>query len=81
MSDRGIEFTNQWIAENIGVEAYDPGADIIDQTVEQFTADAQQAGIPVNEIEEDMGSVRELIAEAFSQRTDDEIQRLSRKDQ
>lgn len=80
MSSRGIEFANEWIQENVNVEAYDPPQSFIDSEVNRLLSDAEAKGISRDEIEEDMGDLSDLLSDAYEKRTDDEVERLAAKD-
>ncbi len=66
MSKRGAEFYGKWITDNVMRGSV--GADIIsvaDLTSKLF-ADAKAAGIPEDEIEEEIGSAYEAILSAIT---------------
>ncbi|MHA6767034.1 DUF768 domain-containing protein [Sphingobium ummariense] len=76
MSERGVEFANEWIAENIRAEPYDPGDAVIAETVERLLEDATEAGVTREEIEEDLGDLTDLIADAFDEAADGDADRF-----
>jgi hypothetical protein len=80
MSDRGIDFANDWVQENVNVDAYDPPQTFIDDAFRQLVTDAEAKGISREEIEEDMGDLNDFISEAYEKRTDDEVERLAAKE-
>jgi hypothetical protein len=64
MSQRGIDFMNEWLRKNINADAFpEPDDERIKEYAEQCLADARAKGISKQEIEEDMGSVEDCIAE------------------
>jgi hypothetical protein len=80
MSSRGIDFANQWVGQNVNVEAYDPPQSFIDEAVQQLVSDAESKGISREEIEEDVGDLTDFLSEAYEKRTDEEVERLAAKD-
>ena len=80
MSSRGMDFANEWVQENVNVEAYDPPQSLIDEAVQQLVEDAQAKGISREEIEEDVGDLNDFLSEAYEKRTDEEVERLAAKD-
>lgn len=83
MSERGVNFLNQWITENIEPDAY-PADGEPDPRVPGFLArclaDAKEHGITRKEIEEDMGPIADAIGEALVDATDRERDRLAARD-
>lgn len=81
MSKRGIDFATGWISENVNAGPYleenDPQLAILANELEVA---AQAEGISRNDIEEDMGSLEDVIAQALESATDDEVARLAAKD-
>ncbi|MGX9148338.1 DUF768 domain-containing protein [Mesorhizobium sp. 128a] len=63
MSTRGTNFLYKWISENVPETA---GADLISvaELAEKLFADAKALGISSSEIEEDTGSVYEVLLDA-----------------
>jgi hypothetical protein len=83
MSNRGADFANEWIRENVNASSYAEDGKQHPETkeaVEQLLADAAQAGITRDEIEEGMGDLEELIDNAFDESADSEVQRMVDKD-
>ncbi len=81
MSDRGIEFFNNWVRENVNALPYPQENDQQAQRyAEDFIEAAEKAGVPLEEIEEDMGDIADAILEAMDDATDDEVARLAAKD-
>ncbi|WP_432769965.1 MAG: DUF768 domain-containing protein [Sphingopyxis sp.] len=79
MSQIGIEFANQWIAENIRPSFYAPEGDRHPETkatLARFLADAREDGITRQEIEEDMGDLSDFISAALEEATEAEVERL-----
>ena len=64
MSTRGTDFLHKWMANNVPETA---SADIISvaELTQQLFADAKAAGISSVEIEEEVGSVYEMILDAI----------------
>lgn len=82
MSDRGIEFLNNWVRENVNATSFpqDPNEPEVTAHVEKCTEDAEKASISIEEIEEDMGDIRDFIFDAMEEATTDEVNRLAAKD-
>lgn len=83
MSQRGIDFANEWISENINAGPYAPEDSPhpeADAAVKQLLADAAEAGITREEIEDDIGDLGDFISGAYEDSTDAEVQRLVDKD-
>lgn len=83
MSQRGINFANEWVTENIDSGPYAsenvPHPDSAG-TVKRMLADAAKEGITRDEIENDIGDLEDFISAAFEDSTDAEVQRLVDKD-
>jgi hypothetical protein len=73
MSKRGVDFAEDWIGENINSGPYDPGDGIIKAHVVEMVEAAKAEGVTRAEIEEDMGDLGSLIADALESATDKEI--------
>lgn len=67
MSTRGVNFLDRWMAEHLPEAGTDDPAAISDLTDRAMEA-ADQEGIEVSEIYEEVGSVFEVIAEAMQHR-------------
>ena len=83
MSQRGSDFANQWISENINAGPYAPedGPHPEAEAAEtQLVADAAKAGIAREEIEDDIGDLGDFISNAFEESTAAEVERLANKD-
>ena len=66
MSDRGVEFITSWVPKHISADNYPVDGDIkAEAYAKECVADAQKTGIPVDEIEEDMGDIETYILEAM----------------
>lgn len=79
MSQIGIDFANQWIAENIQPTFYAPEGSSHPETkatLARFLADAKEEGISRQEIEEDMGDLSDFISAALEEATEAEVERL-----
>ncbi|CAN7701058.1 hypothetical protein LJR234_005964 [Mesorhizobium amorphae] len=64
MSTRGVNFLHKWIANNVPETV---GAEVISvaELTQQLFADAKAVGISSVEIEEDTGSVYEVILDVI----------------
>lgn len=83
MSQRGIDFVNHWVSENINAEPYAPEDGPhpeAEAAVEALLQDAAQEGISREEIVEDVGDLHDFISEAFESATDAEVERLASKE-
>lgn len=83
MSQRGIDFANEWVSENIVAEGYGPedGPDpVADKAVASLLSAASAEGISREEIEEDMGNLADFIAQAIEEANDGEVERLAGRD-
>jgi hypothetical protein len=79
MSQTGIDFANQWVAENIQPTFYAPDDGPhpeTEATLQRFLADAQEDGISRAEIEDDMGDLSDFISAALEEATEAEVERL-----
>ena len=83
MGDRATNFVNSWIAEHITAGPYAAEGDRhpeTDNMSARLLADAMEAGISREEIEEDIGSLEDFIDVAFEEATDAEVERLASRD-
>jgi hypothetical protein len=83
MSQIGIDFANQWIAENIQPTFYAPDGGPhpeTEATLTRFLADAKEDGISREEIEEDMGDLSDFLSAALEEATEKEVDRLEDED-
>jgi hypothetical protein len=83
MSQRGIDFANHWVFENINAGPYAPEDGPhpeADAAVEALIREASQVGITRQEIEEDVGDLLDFVSDAFERATDAEVERLASKD-
>ena len=63
MSERGIDFAEQWVTENVNAIGFAADGERHPETegaAQQMLKDAEQAGISRDEIEEDMGNVEDF---------------------
>lgn len=84
MSQPGIDFANQWIAENIRPTFYAPDDGPhpeTEATLKRFLDDAKEDGITRAEIEEDMGDLGDFISAALEEATEAEVERLEDEDE
>lgn len=69
MSKQGIEFLNSWLAEHIteGIrQAVDgDGASLSVELAERLIADAEEAGLALDDLEPELGQPEVLIREAL----------------
>ena len=82
MSQLGIDFANQWVAENIQPTVYAPDEGPhpeTEATLARFLIDAENDGISRQEIEEDVGDLGDFIS-ALADATDAELDRLEDED-
>jgi hypothetical protein len=83
MSNKGIDFANNWVRENVNAIAYAPDGESHPETeglVQQLVDDAAKAGITREEIEEDMGDLDDLINGALDEAADAEVERMASKE-
>jgi hypothetical protein len=80
MSRKVTDFANSWVSENINAEPYEPGQQIIDAHVARMVAAAKEEGISTEELEDDLGDLSDFVSEAMEEATDNEVDRLSSKD-
>ncbi|HZG08722.1 MAG TPA: hypothetical protein VEZ70_07080 [Allosphingosinicella sp.] len=83
MSQRGIDFANHWVSENINAGPYAPEDGPHPEaaaSVEALLREAAEARISREEIEEDLGDLHDFVSEAFERATDAEVERLASKD-
>lgn len=64
--DQAAIFARSWIAANIspGPHSVDDGA-IVQRIVDQFVAEAQEAGLSQEQLERSLGNVRVFLQSAF----------------
>lgn len=74
------DFAGAWVSDNVQLEPYDPGDQIINQHVAELIESAEVAGISEEELEEHLGDLSDYIAAAFDDVTDNEVERLASKD-
>ena len=75
MSQRGIDFLNDWIGEHINADAYPTENDPrVSAYVDECLRDAAKSGISREEIEEDVGNIKARIHRAMEAATDREIE-------
>ena len=83
VSARGRVFLDEWLRENIQIEAYPEEGKPdgrVQPLVERCLIDAKGQGISSKDIEEDCGPIREAIAKALMAATDTRVQYLVVKD-
>lgn len=81
MSQRGTDFLNDWVRENVNADAY-PNNDKqrAEQLVAECLAEAEKDGITRAEIEADLGNLEDFMMDAMEAATDAEVGRLASKD-
>ena len=79
MSERGMEFADRWIAENIRPSLFlteDEDSPDTREAVRQLVEEAAEEGITRDEIEEDAGDLTDYVRSALEEATDAELDRL-----
>jgi hypothetical protein len=81
MSEHAIEFLQEWIGEKVHCN---PSPDRIEKQAEtlarECAAKAAEAGIPLEDIQEEVGDIKELIASKLEEAAEaDEEQKNSNK--
>ncbi len=83
MSQLGMDFVNQWVAENIQPTVYAPDGGPhpeTDASVARLLEDAENDGVTRQEIEEEVGDLSDFISAALEEATDAEVDRLEAED-
>lgn len=75
MTEHITTFVNEWTFENVNVETYEPGEDLIRNLVEKLIDDASKAGINVVALSETAGNPRDIITQALGDRMEEEKER------
>lgn len=84
MSQLGIDFANQWVAENVQPTFYAPDDSPhpeTEATLKRLLDDAKEDGITRAEMEEDMGDLSDFISAALEEATEAEVERLEGEDE
>lgn len=84
MSQLGIDFANQWVAENVQPTFYAPDNGPhpeTEATLKRLLDDAKEDGITRAEMEEDMGDLSDFISAALEEATEAEVERLEGEDE
>ncbi|MNR96404.1 hypothetical protein D3C72_275590 [compost metagenome] len=68
-------FISRWTFENVNVETYEPGEDLIRSLVEKLIDDASKAGINVVALSEAAGNPRDIVTQALADRMEEEKER------
>lgn len=79
MSQIAMDFANLWVAENVQATVFGPSDGTHPEaaaTLRRFLEDAEEEGIARKELEEDLGDLREFIASALEDATEEEFERL-----
>jgi hypothetical protein len=78
MSQRGIEFVQHWVFENINAEGYPPEGDTTKAQVyaEHCLIIAGVQGVPKQDIEDETGDLTAYMNRAICAANDAEFQRL-----
>lgn len=83
MSQIGIDFANQWVAENVHPTFFAPNDGSHPETaatLKRLLADAQEDGITRAEIEEGIGDLADFISAALEEAAEDEVEPLDDED-
>jgi hypothetical protein len=82
MSERAIEFVENWTSEHIQAEGYQPEGDLtLARTyAAQCIAEAKEAGIPVTEINESFENMVDFMSGEIEEANDREVDRQLDKD-
>jgi|KBSSwiStaDraftv2_1062776.scaffolds.fasta_scaffold07037_2 20S proteasome alpha/beta subunit len=82
MSERGQNFIDQWIENNIFAEGYAPEGDDTEarQLAERCLEAAKEEGVSKNEIEEAVGEIVAYLSAAVERVNDEEVERQAAKD-
>jgi hypothetical protein len=78
MSNRAIQFLNHWATEHVNAIPYPEHLAEAQRLAKECVADAKEAGISEQELEEDLG--QDLVSELqdrLQARADDEVTRLA----
>lgn len=84
MSERGLEFAERWVTENIRPSLYlteDDDSPDAREAVRQLVEDAAEEGITRGEIEEDVGDLGDYVRSALEEATNSELDRLIDEDE
>ncbi len=79
MSERGLEFAERWVMENVQATVYAPEdgpTAEADEALRQLIEDAGEEGISRDEMEEDIGDLAEYVQGALAEAADAELDRL-----
>ncbi|RJT26028.1 DUF768 domain-containing protein [Mesorhizobium waimense] len=68
MSTRGADFLHKWISEHMPEGPIDDPGRLVTDLADQAMRAADAAGIPIQEIDEEIGSVYEAIIHAVEHR-------------
>jgi hypothetical protein len=84
VSERGLEFAERWVAENVRPSVYlpeDGDSPEADAVLRQMLEDAREEGIGREELEEDIGDLDEYMQSALAEATDAELDRMIEDDE
>lgn len=67
--NRTAHFVGEWIEEHVIEKAttFSPGDDTVEELAKECIADAKQEGIAAEDIQDEIGDLKEYIAEAIDQ--------------
>jgi hypothetical protein len=82
MSDRAFEFVENWTADNINAEGYQPEGDLTlaRSYAQRCIAEAKEAGIPESEINDAFEDIVNFMSGEIEEANNREVQRLADKD-
>ena len=79
MSERGLEFAERWVLENVQATVCAPEdgpTAEADEALRQLIEDAGEQGISRDEMEEDIGDLADYVQGAFAEAANAELDRL-----
>lgn len=83
MTERAVNFANHWTHEHVNANGYGPedgpNVEAIEAT-DRFIDDAEEAGIPRDELENALGDLSDYIHAAFEEANDAEVEWRANKD-
>jgi hypothetical protein len=83
MTDRALDFANNWVAENVNATGYGPedgpNPDA-QEALPRFLDDAREEDLSREELEAVLGDLDDFMEAAFEQANDSEVERLANRD-